>query len=53
MSDLNKPEEKATNSVSDQEKLYAILAHVLGIFTGFIGALVIYIIAKPEENFAK
>jgi len=32
-------------------KVLAILAHILGLFTSFIGALVIYLIA--EDSFAK
>jgi len=42
----------ASGSVADERSL-AILTHVLGIFTGFLGPLVIYLVAKPEQRFAK
>jgi uncharacterized Tic20 family protein len=38
--------------VEDQKTL-AILAHVLGIFTGFLGALIIYLVAREDQPFAK
>jgi uncharacterized protein len=31
----------------------AILAHVLGIFTGFLGPLVIYLVTKNDQPYAK
>lgn len=34
--------------MKDQDKTLAILAHVLGIFTGFIGALVVLIASKNK-----
>jgi uncharacterized Tic20 family protein len=42
----------STGAVSDDPGL-AVLAHVLGIFTGFLGPLVIYLVAKPEQPFTK
>jgi uncharacterized protein len=42
----------ATTGVQD-EKTLAILAQVLGIFTGFLGPLVIYLVARPDQPFAK
>ncbi|MFW6303630.1 MAG: DUF4870 domain-containing protein [Candidatus Sumerlaeota bacterium] len=34
--------------VSKDDKTFSMLAHLLGIVTGFIGALVIYLIKKDE-----
>lgn len=36
---------------SQDERNIAMLAHLLGIFTGFIGALVIWLIKKDESQF--
>jgi uncharacterized Tic20 family protein len=38
---------------SSDERTLAILTHVLGIFTSFLGPLVIYLVAKPEQQYAK
>ncbi|HEY3398395.1 MAG TPA: DUF4870 domain-containing protein [Armatimonadota bacterium] len=38
--------------INSDEKNLALLAHLLGIFTGFVGALVIWLIAS-EKPFAK
>ena len=37
---------------SGDEKTMGMLAHLLGIFTGFIGPLVIYLIKKENNGFA-
>lgn len=36
---------------TQDERNFAMLAHLLGIFTGFIGALVIWLIKKDESRF--
>ncbi len=36
---------------TQDERNLAMLAHLLGIFTGFIGALVIWLIKKDESRF--
>ena len=42
----------AATAVQD-EKTLAILAQVTAIFTGILGPLVVYLVAKPEQPFAK
>ena len=42
-----------TASSIEDEKTLAVLAHVLAIFFGFLGPLVIYLVAKPEQRFAR
>ena len=42
----------AVASGTDERSL-AILTHVLGIFTGFLGPLGIYLVAKPEQQYAR
>lgn len=37
----------------DEQRILAILTHVLGIFTGFIGPLVIFLIADETKPFAR
>ena len=39
-----------TGTTQDERNL-AMLAHLLGIFTGFIGALVIWLIKKDESRY--
>lgn len=41
------------SDVTDDQKTMAMLAHLLGIFTGFVGALVIWLINKdkPDQAF--
>jgi uncharacterized Tic20 family protein len=41
------------NEVSQENKTMAMLAHLLGIVTGFVGALVIWLINKdkPDSSF--
>lgn len=39
-------------SVQDEKGL-ATLSHVLGIFTGFLGPLVIYLLVKDDQPFAR
>jgi uncharacterized protein len=41
-----------TSSASD-DKTMALLAHLLGIFTGFIGALIIYLVKKDSSAFVE
>jgi uncharacterized protein len=38
---------------TSDERGLAVLAQVLGIFTGFLGPLVMYLVAKPEQPFLK
>lgn len=33
----------------NNSKVLSILSHILGIFTGFIGALIIYLVAEDKE----
>lgn len=40
-------------AVPQDERTLAVLAHVLCIFFGILGPLVIYLIARPEQRFAK
>jgi uncharacterized protein len=40
-----------TAAPSNDDRNIAMLAHLLGIFTGFIGALVIWLIKKDESSF--
>ncbi|MES2932576.1 MAG: DUF4870 domain-containing protein [Pseudomonadota bacterium] len=40
-----------TSSPSNDERNMSMLAHLLGIFTGFVGALVIWLIKKDESVF--
>lgn len=42
----------ATSSVQD-EKTMAMLAQLLGVLTGFVGPLVMYLIAKDDQPFWK
>lgn len=37
----------------ESQKSLALLAHLLGFFTGFIGPLVIYLMAKDDQPFVK
>ncbi len=39
--------------VSENDKTMGMLAHLLGIFIGFIGPLVIYLILTDKQKFAK
>lgn len=41
-----------TSSIQDEKNL-AVLSHVLGIFTGFLGPLIIFLMAKPDQPYAK
>ena len=36
-----------------EETNLAMLSHLLGIFTGFIGPLIIYLVAKEDQKFVK
>jgi uncharacterized Tic20 family protein len=42
------PEAPKASSGSSDDNNMAILAHVLGIFTGFVGPLVIYLVTKDK-----
>ncbi|MCZ7628580.1 MAG: DUF4870 domain-containing protein [Microthrixaceae bacterium] len=44
---------QATGSGGTDEKTMAMLAQLLGIFTGFLGPLVIYLVAKDDQPFVK
>lgn len=37
----------------ESEKSTALLAHLLGLFTGFLGPLIIYLTVKDDQPFAK
>ena len=41
--------EVPVTSLKPEEKTFGMLAHLLGIFTGFVGALVIWLIKKEES----
>lgn len=40
-------------SALSDEKTMALLAHVLTLFTGFIGPLIIYLVARDDQPFIK
>ncbi|HDP73978.1 MAG TPA: DUF4870 domain-containing protein, partial [Candidatus Woesearchaeota archaeon] len=44
-----------TSKTNSDERIFGILSHVLGIFTGFIGPLIIMLVAKDKmaRNHAK
>jgi uncharacterized Tic20 family protein len=42
-----------TTEVSSDQRTLAMLAHLLGIFTGVIGALVIWLMKKDEGGFVE
>lgn len=46
------PEEIKETKSSQNDNTMAMLAHILGIFTGFIGALIIYL-SQKKEGFVK
>jgi uncharacterized protein len=43
----------ASSSASQDDKTMALLAHLLGIFTGFIGALIIWLVKKDQSPFVE
>jgi uncharacterized protein len=45
--------ETPIGTVSDNERLLAILAHVITLFSSFIGPLVIYLVKKDESPFVR
>lgn len=47
------PVASAPASSASDDKTMALLAHLLGIFTGFIGALVIYLVKKDSSPFVE
>lgn len=40
-----------TSGISQDDKTMAMLAYILGIFTGFIGPLVLWLIKKDQSKF--
>jgi uncharacterized Tic20 family protein len=49
---MNPPDQlPQTAAPSNDDRNIAMLAHLLGIFTGFVGALVIWLIKKDESGF--
>lgn len=42
----------ATKTGGSDENVFALLAHLLGIFTGFIGPLVIFLVKKDSPGLA-
>ncbi|MCL2310692.1 MAG: DUF4870 domain-containing protein [Proteobacteria bacterium] len=50
---MSETDSQSTNNVSSDDRNLAMLAHLLGIITGFIGSLVIWLIHKdkPEKAF--
>lgn len=39
--------------MNQNDKLLAVLSHILGLFTGFLGALVIYLVADQENYYVR
>jgi len=48
----SQPTAPESSAGGEQNTGLAVLAHVLGIFTGFVGALIIYLVEK-DEGFTK
>ncbi|HEL3159597.1 TPA: DUF4870 domain-containing protein [Stenotrophomonas maltophilia] len=46
----NVPPPPATTDVPADQRTMALAAHLLGIFTGFIGALIIWLINKDDAS---
>ncbi|HDS1512103.1 DUF4870 domain-containing protein [Stenotrophomonas maltophilia] len=46
----NVPPPPATTDVPADQRTMALAAHLLGIFTGFIGALIIWLINKDDTS---
>jgi uncharacterized Tic20 family protein len=46
----NAPPPPVTVEVSSDQRTMALVAHLLGLFTGFIGALIIWLISKDDAN---
>ena len=42
-----------TTEISSDQRTLAMLAHLLGIFTGFLGALVIWLVKREESGFVE
>ena len=52
MADANQVQTGATQSqVSKDAKTFAMLCHLLGIFTSFVGPLIVWLIKKDEDKF--
>jgi uncharacterized Tic20 family protein len=41
----------ASQTISDEDKSLAMLCHLLGIFTGFIGPLILWLVKKDSSAF--
>jgi uncharacterized Tic20 family protein len=41
----------AAQTISDEDKSLAMLCHLLGIFTGFIGPLILWLVKKDSSAF--
>ena len=39
--------------MQNEQRVMAILTHILGLLTGFLGPLVLYLVVKPEDVFAR
>ena len=51
MTDINEVVAVATDSPSKDDCNIALLAHLLGIFTGFVGPLIIWLLKKDSSTF--
>ena len=49
--DINPPPFGGTPGISQDDKTMAMLSYILGIFTGFIGPLVLWLIKKDQSKF--
>ena len=50
---LTSPPPAPGGEASQDQRTMALLAHILGIFTGFLGSLIIWLVNKdnPEKSF--
>ena len=52
--DPNAQQQFGPTTITDEEaRQFGMIAHLLGLFTGFVGPLIIYLIKKDEHPFAK
>ena len=51
MTDINEVVAVATGTPSKDDCNIALLAHLLGIFTGFVGPLIIWLLKKDSSTF--
>ena len=49
--DTSSPGVVTSSDVKSDEKSMAMLAHLLGIFTGFLGPLIIWLVKKDSSEF--